>query len=130
MTWEIHSRAKSMNLEKICAEIMASDEDITLVAVSYRTESFFKEKEGTKSLQTKEDVEKSLADASLRWVTRRSHRTLGEPLYAMAKYEKAKRITLPLGMYGILLCSVLPNSDAEKIATKLIKIIKKYADSI
>ena len=130
MTWEIHSRAKSMNLEKICDEIMTSDDDIALVAISYRTESFFKEKEGTKSLQTKEDVEKSLADASLRWVTRRSHRTLGEPLYAMAKYEKAKRITLPLGMYGILLCSVLPNSDAEKIATKLIKIIKKYVDSI
>jgi hypothetical protein len=130
MIWEMYSRAKSMNLEKICDEIMASDEDITLVAISYRTESFFKEKEGTKSLQTKEDVEKSLADASLRWVTRRSHRTLGEPIYAMAKYEKAKRITLPLGMYGILLCAVLPNSDAEKIATKLIKIIKKYTDSL
>src|SRR6476620_4389468 len=117
--WEKHSREKNMNLEKLCTEIMSSDEDITLVAVSYRTESFFKEKKGTKSLQTKEDIEKSLADASLRWVTRRSHLTLGEPLYAMAKYEKAKRITLPLGMYGILLCSVIPTSDAEKIATKL-----------
>ena len=130
MIMEMHSRAKNMRLEKICYEIMESDENITLVAVSYRTESFFKERDGTKSLQTKEDIEKSLADASLRWVTRRSHRTLGEPLYAMAKYEKAKRITLPLGMYGIILCSVLPNSDAEKIATKLIKIVKKYADSI
>lgn len=115
-----------MNLEKICDDIMESDKDITLVAVSYRTESHFKEREGTKSLQTREDIEKSLADASLRWVTRRSHITLGEPLYAMAKYEKAKRITLPLGMYGIILCSVLPNSDAEIIATKLIKIVKKY----
>jgi len=130
MIWEILSRAKNMNLEKLCTEIMSSDEDITLVAVSYRTESFFKEKKGIKSLQTKEDIEKSLADASLRWVTRRSHRTLGEPLYAMAKYEKAKRITLPLGMYGILLCSVMPNSDAEKIATKLITIVKKFVDSI
>ncbi|MDE1770252.1 MAG: hypothetical protein KGI28_06860 [Thaumarchaeota archaeon] len=119
-----------MILEKICDEILRSDNDITLVAVSYRTESFFKERKGAKSLQTKEDIEKSLADAALRWVTRRSHRTLGEPLYAMAKYEKAKRITLPLGMYGIILCSVLPTSDAEKIATKLIKIVKKHADSI
>ncbi len=118
-----------MNLEKICDEIMTSDEEITLVAVSYRAESFFKERQGTKNLQTKEDIEKSLADASLRWVTRRSHRTLGEPLYAMAKYEKAKRITAPLGRYGIILCVVLPNSDAEKIATKLIKLVKKYSDS-
>jgi hypothetical protein len=117
-----------MNLEKICNEIMESDKGITLVAISHRTESHFKEREGTTSLQTKEDIEKSLADASLRWVTRRSHRTLGEPIYAMAKYEKAKRITLPLGRYGIILCSILPTLDAEVIAMKLIKKVKKYAD--
>jgi hypothetical protein len=116
-----------MNLEKICYEIMKSNADITMVAVSYRAEFSFKEREGTKSLQTKTDIEKALADASLRWVTRRSHITLGEPLYAMAKYEKAKRITISLGRYGIILCTVLPNSDAEKIATELIKIVKKYA---
>lgn len=115
-----------MNLEKICDEIMDSDNDITLVAVSYRAEFQFKEREGIKSLQTREEIEKSLADASLRWVTRRSHRTLGEPLYAMAKYEKAKRITAPLGRYGIILCVVLPSSDAEKIATKLINLVKKH----
>ncbi|MDE1844527.1 MAG: hypothetical protein KGI10_04270 [Thaumarchaeota archaeon] len=116
-----------MNLEKICDEIMQSNNDITLVAVSYRAEFHFKEREGIKSLQTREDIEKSLADASLRWVTRRSHRTLGEPLYAMAKYEKAKRITAPLGRYGIILCVVNPNSDAEKVATQLIKLVKKYS---
>ena len=118
-----------MNLEKMCNEIIQSDEDIALVAASYRAASYFKERQGVKSLQTKEDIEKSLADASLRWVTRRSQRTLGEPLYAMAKYEKAKRITVPLGRYGIILCVLLPNSDAEKIATKLIKLAKKYSDS-
>lgn len=117
-----------MNLEKICAEIMKSDAEILMVAASYRIDSHYEEREGTKSLQTKEDVEKSLADASLRWVTRRSHRTLGEPIYAMAKYEKAKRITIPLGRYGIILCAVLPDSDVEKIASKLIMITKKYSD--
>lgn len=117
-----------MNLKKICTEIMQSDTEIIMVAVSYRTESHYEERKGTKSLQTKEDVEKSLADASLRWVTRRSHLTLGEPLYAMAKYEKAKRVTLPLGRYGIILCALLPDSDAEKIASKLMLIAKKYSD--
>ena len=115
-----------MNLEKICDEIMSSDKNILLIAVSFRTESHFKEREGSKSLQTKEEIEKSLADASLRWVTRRSLRTLGEPLYAMAKYEKVKRITIPLGRYGIILCSIQPNANAETIANKLIKISKKY----
>lgn len=117
-----------MRLEKICNDIMEANNEITLVAISYRSESYFKEKDGIKSLQTKDDVEKALADATLRWVTRRSHRTLGEPLYAMAKYEKAKRITLPLGRYGIILCSVPPDSDAEIIAKQLIKIVKKYSD--
>lgn len=126
MTKEIFSQEKDMNLEKICNEIIKSDESITLVAISHRTDLFYKEKDGVKSLQTKEDIEKALADASLRWVTRRSHRTLGEPLYAMAKYEKAKRITVPFGRYGIVLCGVLPDSDAEKIATSLIHIIKKH----
>ncbi len=117
-----------MNLEKICEEIMKSDAEILMVAMSYRTDFHYKEREGTKSLQTKEAIEKSLADAALRWVTRRSHRTLGEPLYAMAKYEKAKRITIQLGLYGIILCTVLPDSNAEKIALKLMKIAKKYSD--
>ncbi|MDE1725305.1 MAG: hypothetical protein KGH76_05355 [Thaumarchaeota archaeon] len=115
-----------MTLEKICNEIIKSDKNITLVAISHRTDFFYMEKEGVKSLQTKEDVEKALADASLRWVTRRSHRALGEPLYAMAKYEKAKRITVPFGRYGIVLCGVQPDSDAEHIASHLIHILKKH----
>jgi len=117
-----------MNLEKICDEIMLSDKNIILVAIAFRTETYFKEKEGSKSLQSKQEIEKSLADASLRWVTRRSLRTLGEPLYAMAKYEKVKRITIPLGMYGIILCYILPTANAETIAAKLIRIAKKYTD--
>jgi len=117
-----------MNLEKICKEIIKSDLEILMVAASYRIDSYYEEREGSKSLHTKEDVEKSLADAALRWVTRRSHRALGEPLYAMAKYEKAKRITIPLGKFGIILCVVMPDSDAEKIASKLIQIAKKYSD--
>jgi hypothetical protein len=129
MTKGISSQAKNMDLEKICNEILQSDKDVMLVAVSHRAEYSFKEREGVKSFETKEDIEKSLADASLRWVTRRSHRELGEPIYAMAKYEKVKRITAPLGRYGIILCVLLPTSDAEKIATNVIKLVKKYSDS-
>ena len=128
MKKEKFSQEKTMNLKNICKEIMKSDSEIFMVAVSYRDQSHYEERKGSARLQTKEDVEKSLADATLRWVTRRSQRTLGEPLYAMAKYEKAKRITIPLGLYGIILCAVLPDSDAEKIALKLIKIAEKYSD--
>jgi len=117
-----------MNLEKICTEIIKSEQEVLMAAVSHRADFYYEEREGTKHLHTKEEVEKSLADATLRWVSRRSYRKLGEPLYAMAKYEKAKRITVPFGRFGIILCAVTPNSDVEKIASKLIKIAKKYSD--
>jgi hypothetical protein len=76
MKKEIFYLERTMNLEKICTEIMESDKEIIMIAVSYRTDSYYMEREGTESLQTKENVEKSLADAVLRWVTRRCHRTL------------------------------------------------------
>lgn len=129
MTKEILSQEINMNLEKISDELMSCDRNILLIAVSLRAEIHFKEQEGSKSLQTKAEIEKSLADAALRWVTRRSHKSLGKPLYAMAKYEKVKRITIPLGRYGIILCSIKPNANAETIANKLIKTVKKYSNS-
>lgn len=116
-----------MNLVKICNEIMNCDDQIIMVAVSHRTEVHYIERKGTTSLQTKAGVEKSLADAALRWVTRRSNLTLGEPLYAMAKYEKVKRVTVPLGHYGIILCAISPDADTDMVATKIIKIAKKQA---
>ena len=85
-------------------------------------------KKGVKVLETKEEIEKSLANASLRWVSRRSIRTLGTPLYAMAKYQKAKRITVPLGRYGLVLCTLDKDSDVDAIADKIIKIVRKYKD--
>lgn len=119
---------KKMNLEEFCDEIMNSDRNIRLIAISYRTEYYFKIRKGLKNLLTREELEKSIADAVLRWVTRRSLRTLGEPLYAMAKYEKVKRITIPLGRYGMILCTLQPESNVETICDKLIKIIKKHTE--
>ncbi len=115
-------------INEICEKILASDNDIKLVAISHRDETFFMVKKGAKILETKEEIEKSLANAVLRWVSRRSLKTLGTPLYAMAKYQKAKRITVPLGRYGIILCTLGKNSDAETIATKIIKLVQNYKD--
>jgi hypothetical protein len=115
-------------INEICEKILLCDKDVKLVAISHRTDTFFMARRGTRVFETKEEIEKSLANAALRWVSRRSIRTLGTPLYAMAKYQKAKRITVPLGKYGIVLCTLDKNSDAESIATKIIKILKKFRD--
>ncbi len=115
-------------INEICEKILLCDKNVKLVAISHKTETFFMARRGTKILETKEEIEKSLANAALRWVSRRSIRTLGTPLYAMAKYQKAKRITIPLGRYGIVLCTLDKNSDVDLISTKIIKILKKFKD--
>lgn len=115
-------------MNEICEKILACDDSIKLVAITHRDETFFMVKKGTKPLETKEEIEKSLANAVLRWVSRRSIRTLGTPIYAMAKYQKAKRITLPIGKYGIILCTLDKEADADLIATKVIKLVQKYKD--
>ena len=120
--------SSALKINKICEKILLCDKDVTTVAISHRTETFFMVRQGTTALETKEEIEKSLANAALRWVSRRAIKTLGSPLYAMAKYQKAKRISVPLGRYGIVLCTIDVNSDAELIATKVIKILKKYND--
>lgn len=111
-------------INEICEKILFCDKNVKIVAIAHRTETFFMVRRGVMIFETKEEIEKSLANAALRWVSRRSIRTLGTPLYAMAKYQKAKRITVPLGRYGIILCTLNKNSDAELIANKIIKIIK------
>ena len=115
-------------INEICEKILLCDENVKIVAISHKTETFFMVKHGTRIFETKEEIEKSLANAALRWVSRRSIRTLGTPLYAMAKYQKAKRITVPLGRYGIVLCTLNKNSDVELIANKIIKIVRKFKD--
>ena len=116
------------SVKEICEKIMRCDTDIRMVAVSYRTEFYYMTRPGTKVFQTKEETEKSLADATLRWVSRRSIKSIGKPIYAMAKYEKVKRITLPLGRYGIILCTTNSDADADLISSKIIRITRSYKE--
>lgn len=73
-------------VREICDKILLCDKAIRIVAISYRTEFFYMARGGIKIFQTKQQIEKSLADASLRWVSRRSILSIGKPIYAMAKY--------------------------------------------
>lgn len=51
---------------------------------------------------------------------------LGEPIFAMAKYGKVFRFTLPLGVAGLILVSTEPGIDIENIIEKICKIRDKY----
>ena len=76
-------------------------------------------------LVDKEEYKMSLHYAHQRWDTRKTlaHK-IGKPLYAFAEYEKIKQIGFPLNNTDLLLLSLDPGADHEKI----IKFVREKMD--
>ena len=47
---------------------------------------------------------------------------IGKPIYAMAKYEKVYRVTLPIGGAGLILTSIELEGNVNEIVEKILKI--------
>ena len=115
-----------MDYEKICNEILESNEAIRYVGVYDYGELFDKTRNGIKSYLTKEETETSLSHAVYRWSTRKkTSDKIGKPVFALAKYEKIYRITMPIGGAGLILVSTELDVDIIKIINKILEIILK-----
>lgn len=115
-----------MNYEKICDQILEIDKSIRYVGVYDYGELYDKTRKGLKTLLTKEETETSLSHAVYRWSTRKKVADkIGKPMYALAKYEKIYRITVPIGGAGLILISTELNADVIKITDKIIEIVLK-----
>jgi hypothetical protein len=116
-----------VEFEKFCTEVLALDKNIRYVGVYYKSRLYVKMREGVVNLLTPQETEKSLHDAYSRWETRMSLAPkIGKPLYAMAEYEKIKRITIPFAKRGIVLISMEPKAYHEIITKEVIEIVEKY----
>ena len=83
--------------------------------------------EGLENLLTIEETKSSLHDTYSRWETRKGlEKKLGKALYAMAEYEKVKRITIPLNDEGLILVSMDPSTFHEIVTKEIIEIRDKY----
>ena len=104
--------------QKTCQEILEFDKNIRFVGISKNNGKFLAGAFNTnvEYLVDKEEYKMSLHYAHQRWDTRKnlSHK-LGNPLYAYAEYEKIKQIGLPLNNTDLLLISLNPDADHEKI---------------
>ena len=117
-----------MEYEKICDEILECDKDIRYVGVYDYGELYDKMKPGLKSHLSREETEMSLSQAVYRWSTRKKTADkIGKPIYALAKYEKIYRVTIPIGGAGLILISIELNADANKIIEKILTIKNKYS---
>ena len=118
-----------VDYQKICDEVIELDKKIRYVAVYDYGELHEKMRHGLKSYLTKEETETSLSQAVYRWSTRKkTSEKIGKPIFAMAKYEKIYRITLPIGGAGLILVSTEIDIDISSILEKLSKYVARYSN--
>ena len=118
----------TLEYEKICDDILVSDSKIRYVGVYDYGELYDKMRQGLKSHLTREETEMSLSHAIYRWSTRKkTSEKIGKPLFAITKYEKIYRLTIPIGGAGIILISTELDADVLGIVDKIIEIKNKYS---
>ena len=115
-----------MDYEKICDDILDIDKTIRYVGVYDYGELYDKIRKGLKSYLSREETETSLSQAIYRWSTRKkTSDKIGKPIYALAKYEKIFRITIPIGGAGLIIISTELDADINKITDKVLEIVVK-----
>ena len=116
-----------MDYEKICEQILNISETVRYVGIYDYGELHDKTRKGLQSYLTREETETSLSQAVYRWSTRKKiSDKIGKPVFAMAKYEKIYRITVPIGGAGLILISTELNASISDIIDKILKIILEF----
>jgi hypothetical protein len=117
-----------MEYEKICDEILDCDKKIRYVGVYDYGKLYDKMRSGLRNYLSREETEMSLSQAVYRWSSRKkTSGKLGKPIFALAKYEKVYRVTIPIKGAGLILISTELDVDVNQIIDKILKIKNKYS---
>ena len=118
-----------MEYEKICDEILECDKKIRYVGVYDYGELHDKMRPGVESFLSREETELSLSQAVYRWSTRKKTvDKIGKPIFALAKYEKIYRVTIPIGGAGLVLISTELDANVNEIVDRILEIKNKYSE--
>jgi hypothetical protein len=116
-----------MDYENLCNEILALDPKIRFAGVCDETGEikFGGQRHGLANLLTAEETKRSNLQALARWGLRNSLASkVGKGKYAMAEYEKIKRITAPLDNDHLLLVTTEVDSDHQNLIAKVLKLVQ------
>ena len=115
-----------MDYDKLCSQIFEIDPKIRFVAVY----NFWAEclaggmKEGLDNLLSEKVTKNSVNQALLRWKSRKTmEEWIGKAKYAMAEYEKIKRLTFYFNENELLLVSTEPDANHELIIKNIQKLL-------
>ncbi len=120
-----------MEPKQFVEEIMKISPLIRFSAIYFEDDFYVKKRDGVEThLDTFETTE-SMSDAVLRMEQRKNYsQKIGNVHYALAKYDKVNRVTIPLGKDGLVMFSTEPEAECELIAEKVIEFKKKNEISI
>ncbi len=117
-----------LEYEKICDAILECDNSIRYAGIYDFGELYEKMRPGLKSYLSREETEMSLSQAVYRWSSRKKTADkIGEPIFALAKYGKIYRVTVPIGGAGLILISVELDNKIMTIIEKILKIKNQYS---
>jgi hypothetical protein len=119
---------QNMDYDNLCKDILELDQNIRFAGVCDDTGEIRHggQRQGVSNLLSSDETKRSNLQALARWSLRNSlSPKIGKGKYAMAEYERIKRITFPLEDYHLLLITTEVNADHGKIIDKVLDMLKK-----
>jgi hypothetical protein len=113
-----------MNYDDLCRHILKMDQ-VRFAGICDETGEirYGGQRQGVIRLLTSEETKRSLLQALARWKLRDELGTKsGKGRYAMAEYEKMKRITIPIDETHLLLVTTDVQADHEKLIDDILKL--------
>ena len=115
-----------MDYERLSRDILNLDPKIRFAGICDETGEirFGGQREGVNNLLSPEETKKSNLQALARWGLRNALAPkTGKGRYAMAEYEKIKRITVPLENYHLLLVTTEVEADHGRIIDNILQLL-------
>ena len=115
-----------MDYDNLCKAVMDIDTKIRFAGICDESGEikYGGQREGVEDMLSSEETRKSNLQALAGWGLRNSLSSkIGRGKYAMAEYEKIKRITIPLDDDHLLLITTEVEADHGKIISNTLKLL-------
>ena len=115
-----------MDYDNLCKAVIDIDPQIRFAGICDESGEikYGGQREGVEDMLSSEETRKSNLQALARWGLRNSlSPKIGKGKYAMAEYEKIKRITIPLDDDHLLLITTEVQADHGKVISDTLKLL-------
>ena len=122
-----------VKFEKLYLDVMEIDSTIRYAAIQNdKGEKIFGDfRENITPILDDEELKMMHYYASQRWQTRKNiEHKIGNNKYAMAEYDKLKRITVPLDEKHLLMLTTEIKTDHTKVISKILEIIDQNSKNL